>query len=178
MQPSFEYSIDAMVRALTQTVQPAVNPEDKAAAEQLAIVIGSLGMLRSQIDHAHWFEHTELADMAALAEELAAALAVELPELRSCAAAHAAAAEARALAMRHDVTLSTLREASRGLRALVTDLISQGATASAALGERIERIVLDRSKRQIGRERAYVAGAGFDVFPDNLVPLEQSLTAP
>ena len=173
MQPSFEYAIDAMVRALSDTVRPAVNPEDKAAAEQLAIVIGSLGMLRSQIDYAHWFEVADAQDMAGLAQSLAA-----LADLPAAAEAQAAASRALSLASRHDVTLSTLREANRELRGLVTALIEQGAARDPGkLGERIEAIVLEHSKRQISRERAYVAGAGFDVFPDNLVSIEAALTA-
>ena len=173
MQPPFEFSIDAMIRALTGTVRPAIDPQDKAAAEQLAIVVGALNVLRSQVDTAHWFETVDARDMATLTETLAG-----LADLPAAAEARAAVATARAVIGRSDVTLSALRTANRELRRLTTALMEQAQAVDApALHARVDRVVLDHSKRQVARERAFVAGAGFDVFPDDLQSIEAALTA-
>lgn len=172
MQPSFEYTIDAITRALSDTVGPAVDRGNSAAAEQLALAIGSLKVLRSQVDYCHWFEATEAYDMAEQANDLA-----DLADLPGAAAARSAAAEARALAGRHDVRLSTLREANRELRRCISTLVEQAYGAGGEVSERVSALVLARSRRQIARERAYVAGAGFDVYPDTLQGIEAALQA-
>ena len=45
------------------------------------------------------------------------------------------------------------------------------------LGRKVETLVLDHSRRQVTRERAYVAGARFDVFPESLLSIADALTA-
>ena len=173
MQPSFEYSITAMIKALSETVRPAVDGADKAAAEQLAIVIGSLSILREQIDFSHWFEVAEARDMADLVQALVAV--VPLP---SAAEAQAVAAQALAVADRHDVRLSTLRDANRALRASISLLMEQAfAAPDEVLRRKVETLVLDRSREQVTRERAYVAGARFDVFPESLRSIADALAA-
>ena len=173
MQPTFEFSIDAMIRALTGTVRPAIDPQDKAASEQLAIVVGALNVLRSQVDYAHWFETVDARDMGTLVETLAG-----LADLPSSAEARAAVAAARGVIGRSNVSLSALRAANSALRGLTSALMEEAHALDApALHAQVDRVVLDHSKAQVARERAYVAGAGFDVFPDDLQTIEAALTA-
>ena len=72
MQPGFELRLTTMMKALSETVLPAVDAQNKAAVEQMHIVIGSLALLREQIDFSHWFEVEEARDMAGLIMDLAA----------------------------------------------------------------------------------------------------------
>jgi hypothetical protein len=174
MQPGFELRLTTMMKALSETVLPAVDAHNKAAVEQMHIVIGSLALLREQIDFAHWFEVEEARDMAGLIMELAA-----LAALPPTASATDTARRSLALAERHDIRLSTLREANVDLRAMISLLIEEAAAAGDdSLFDRTQALVLAHGKRQIGRERAFVAGTNFDVFPDTLQTIEETLQQP
>lgn len=173
MQPSFEFSITAMIKALSETVRPSVNPDDRAAVEQLNIVIGSLGVLREQIDFAHWFEVVEARDMSELVRAL-----VSITSLAASAHALSVATKALEIAERHDVRLSTVRDVNRELREVISLLIEQAFDSSdAVLRRKVETLVLERSRQQVTRERAFVAGTKFDVFPDSLLSIEAALNA-
>lgn len=160
-----------MMKALSETVLPAVDTGNRAAVEQLHMVIGSLRLLREQIDYAHWFEVADARTMAPLIDRLAA-------EVGSDAGARATAKAAAALATaeRHDVTLATVRDANRELRSTISAMIeAANASADDSLRRRVQAMVLAHSEGQIGRERAFVAATGFDVFPDTLASIEESL---
>ena len=66
MQPGFDLRIRSMIKALSETVLPAVDPANKSAIEQLHITLGSLALLREQVDYAHAFEMADLRDMTAI----------------------------------------------------------------------------------------------------------------
>ena len=51
------------------------------------------------------------------------------------------------------------------------------ADPDPAIGRRVQTLVLIQSKAQIGRERAFVAAANFDVFPESLQTIREALTA-
>lgn len=172
MQPSFEFRIATMVKALSETVRPAVDVQDKAAVEQLNIVIASLSLLGEQVDFAHWFEMAELAGLSKLARSLldVASFAVAPEE-------EALLASAAATAGRHDIRLSTVRDLNVRLRALVSGVIERAhAVGDVVLEGAVRRIVLEQGKPQIDRERAFVAGTGFDVFGDTLKSIEAALS--
>lgn len=172
MQPGYDLRIQTMTKALVETVIPAIAPGNQAAAEQAHMVVGSLELLRQQIDYAHWFEVSDIRDMARLIRTL-----IDAADLPSSAAADAAAAAALSEADRHEIALSRLRELNRQLRRAVSQLIDDAFAADDPdVGRRVQALVLVGSKRQIDRERAFVAAANFDVFPDNLKTIEQALT--
>jgi len=171
MQPGFDLRIATLLKALSETVLPAVDRGNSAAVEQLHLVVGSLKLLREQIDYAHWFEVVDARSMAALIDRLAA-------EIDSDASRQAVvtAAEMLAIAHRHDVTLTTVRDANRTLRNAISALAAAShAAADAGAGKRVQSMILAHSEGQISRERAFIAATGFDVFPDTLVSIEESL---
>jgi len=171
MQPSFESRITTMIKALSETVRPALDDADKAAAEQLGIVIASLALLQEQVDFGDWFEVSETRSLAELINAIAG-----LGTFPSSRAALASATEALALAERHDRRLSTLRTANVGLRAVIQQLMEEAfAAADPGISKEVRRHVLAASAAQVSRERAFVAGAGFDVFPHSLKSIEQCL---
>ena len=172
MQPSFEARITTMIKALSDTVRPAVDRTDMAASEQLGIVIASLALLREQIDFGDWFEVCETRSLAGLIRALAV-----LGAFPSAAEATAVAADALALAERHDRRLSTLRTANVGLRGAIHQLMEEAfAATDAAVQAEVRRLVLAHSAAQISRERAFVAATNFDVFPHSLKSIEQCLS--
>ena len=55
MRPSFDLRLQTMMKAMTEVVLPAVDPDNSAAVEQANLVIGSLNLLTEQVEYAHWF---------------------------------------------------------------------------------------------------------------------------
>jgi len=173
MQPGYDLRIYTMIKALTDTVLPAVDSGNRAAVEQLHLVIGSLKLLRDQIDYAHWFEVADARTMVALIDQIAAE--VDLPAAK---AAQARTTDLLAIAERHDVTLTTVREANAELRSAIRAITEDAqASADASGRRRVRTLVLAHSEAQISRERAFIAATGFDVFPDTLQSIEESLLA-
>lgn len=171
MQPSFDLRLRTMIKALSETVLPAIDSSNKAALEQTNIVIGSLELLREQVDFAHWFEVVDAKGMAAMVDTL-----VAITALPSAAKAREVAAQTLAVAERYDIRLSTLRDANRELRDVISTLIEEAfALDDEGVRKQVQQVVLERSEAQISRERAFVAGTHFDVFPDTLLSIEESL---
>ena len=72
MNPSIQLRIDSVIRALEDTVDPAV-AGDERAAEQLQMAIAHLRVIREQVDIATSFDRYELACFEGLGAELMAA---------------------------------------------------------------------------------------------------------
>jgi len=173
MQPGYDLRIYTMIKALTDTVLPAVDSGNRAAVEQLHLVIGSLKLLRDQIDYAHWFEVADARSIVRLIGQLAAE--VDLPAVRT---AQGRAVDLLAIAERHDVPLTTIRDANAELRSAIRTIIEDAqASSDASDRRRVQSLVLAHSEAQISRERAFIAATGFDVFPDTLQSIEESLLA-
>ncbi|MES2492043.1 MAG: hypothetical protein V4579_02035 [Pseudomonadota bacterium] len=166
MQPGFDLRIRSMLKALSETVLPAIDPVNKAAVEQLHITLGSLALLGEQVDHAYAFEMADLHEMVGLI--------AGLPALAggTAAATRDVAARAQALSAGPPVSLAQVRDINHDLRSAIVDEIEAAYARldGAAAGE-LDRWLLQQSASQIGRERAFVAGTGFDVFPDTLRPI-------
>src|SRR5258708_4220336 len=174
MQPSFDLRIRTMMKALAETVLPAVDPTRSAAIEQGHLVLASLEVLRQQVEYAHWFEVVDARDMAALVAALAAV--AKLPSAAECLAL---IEESRQTVARFDVPLSAIREANRRVRIAIHVLMGEAfALNDAAVDERITSLVLAHAEAQVSRERAYVANCRFDVYPDNLQSIESALKCP
>lgn len=173
MQPSFDLRIRSMIRSLSQSVLPALDPSNRAALEQTRLVIASLELLRKQIDFAHWFEVADVLSMAGLVEKL-------LQSAPGTAFGPRAAnlmREAIGTVNRHDVPLSELSACNRDLRGIVKSVLEEAfASGDELLRRRVQSLVLEAGKAQVARERAFVAAAGFDVFPETLTSIEQALS--
>lgn len=71
MSPNVDERLASIVRALSDVVLPSLPPEAGLAQEQLQLSIGHLQILRAQLDDLPVFEVEELADAAALGQDLA-----------------------------------------------------------------------------------------------------------
>lgn len=173
MQPSFDLRIKTMNKALAEVVLPAIDPANKAAAEQLQLVIGSLNLIQEQMDYAHWFEIVDGRSMIAMAEKVASTVGRPLGS-----AVDAATAAVKDVGSRHDVTLTQIRDANYTLRESLSEAIGLIlGEADAATAKAVSRIVIDMTEDQTSRERAFVAKTGFDVFPDSLKSIPDALRA-
>ncbi len=170
MQAGIDLRLRTMMKALSEVVMPAIDPANRLAVEQAQVILGSMSLLREQVDHAHWYEVTDLRSLCGLAKRLGKLDGNEpRPQLaESCA-------NGEALAARWDVRLEQLRAASAELREEIS--LAVEAAYALPLGTAVQRLVLDHSQEQLGRERAYVAGTKWDGFPDTLQTIEASLRA-
>ena len=171
MQPDFDLRLRAMQKALSQVVIPALDTSNRQAQEQAQLVLGSLEVVRQQVDHAQWYEAADLVSLCNLAESLST-----VPALDVGAAIPAARRHALERVSRWDVTLTQLRAASAALREAIGGLIESvyGHDAQSTVLA-VTRLVMAHAKEQIGRERAYVAPMKWDGYPDSLLPLDESL---
>lgn len=171
MQPGIDLRLRTMMKAIAEVVLPAIDPSNRMAVEQASVVLGSMELLRQQIDHAHWYEVADLNSLCNLAADLEAIEGFDVAS--DLSGARIGGSE---LAARWDVSLAQVREAGSVLR----DAISRSVEAAFAQARddirlAVHRLVLDHSGGQIGRERAYVAGTKWDGFPESLQSIEASL---
>lgn len=171
MQPNFELRIRSMGKSLTDTVLPTISPDNKIALEQLHLVISSLSLLSQQVEYVHWYESIETSSMLKQAEELSKQIGHPADDLMGTA--NVAAIQAT----KPDAPLSLRQQGNILLREALVRLIERGLELATddVSSTNLRKIVLRYSREQIGRERAFVAATNLDVFPDNLVSIEQSL---
>lgn len=171
MQPDFDLRLRAMQKALSQVVIPAIEPSNKQAMEQAQLVLGSIEVVRQQVEHAHWYEAADLVSLCNLAEELGTVMDLDLGSVLP-----AARRQGLSLVSRWDVSLSQLRDASAALREAISGLVESVYSYDAKdTVLAVTHIVMAYAKEQIGRERAYVAPMKWDGYPGSLLPLAESL---
>lgn len=171
MQPGIDLRLRTMMKALSEVVMPAIDPVNRMAMEQAGVILGSLDFLREQIDYAHWYEAADLMSLCNLAADLEGVDALQVaPELSSIRT-HGAS-----IATRWDVALPALRQASAELREAISLTVEAAfAQPDTAIRSAVQRLVLEQSRDQLGRERAFVAGTKWDGFPETLRTIEASL---
>lgn len=171
MQPSVDLRLRAMIKAMNESIAPAIDPSNQTALEQAKVVAGSLDLIRQQIDYVHWFEAVDVLAHAALIDAF-----TEVDANSVSAAIRADAAAAKKLPVRWQCSLATLRDANNGLREAIAQLTADfAACEDADVRFRVAGIIIRHEEDQLSRERAFVAPTGFDVFPESLLPLEEVL---
>jgi hypothetical protein len=160
-----------MIKAMKESIAPAIDPSNQTALEQAKVVAGSLDLIRQQIDYVHWFEAVDVLAHAALIDAF-----TEVDANSVSAAIRADAAAAKTLPVRWQCSLATLRDANNGLREAIAQLTADfAACEDADVRFRVAGIIIRHEEDQLSRERAFVAPTGFDVFPESLLPLEEVL---
>ena len=111
--------------------------------------------------------------MVAMAEKLAGISGQSIDP-----ATEKAIASVRDAGSRHNVTLTAVRQANYDLREALSAMITRILENSDATTHRaVSLAVIDMSEDQTSRERAFVAKTGFDVFPDSLKSIRDTLAA-
>jgi hypothetical protein len=166
MVPDISSRITSILGSLLDVVQPAIDKSNSAAQEQVHLVIASLRVIQSQLDYAHAFELVDCKALVTLIHALCEILIVKLPK------------EVNALesSLTQPVHFTNeYRDANREMRDIVESLVEEAAhAADAKCFQRVTTAVLDYENTQIRRERAFVAGTGFDVESETLVTIEKS----
>lgn len=175
MQLRADIQLRAAIKALKDTITPAIDPDNKLAADQLGMVIGALQFVEQTLPLQFQFDCNELGRLL----ELAAAMQ---------RAAHGCgqdgmmsdvrrAAEAGATIFNHaKVDPAEVLSAVRDLRAAC------GAATTASfqreervLSKAITQTVLAYSKQQTLRDRSWLQGLGFESPGAEIPPIAKLL---
>lgn len=169
MSPDLDLRLRTMIATMDDVISPAIDKSNKLAVEQAGLLVGSLKMIMAQIDYSHPFEVVELRDFLVLAGEISAKFA-DGGEVAKPALADAEAALAEPI-----VSTLRLRNANRVLREVIRVLLEDSAGLAKDAQAAIQRAILKHSKASIARERTWVAGTGFEVLPEPMRSIPNSL---
>ena len=168
MSPDFDLRTRVMMAALEDVIIPGIDPRNSLAIEQAKLLLGGLAMMRDQIDYYHAYETVELATLTKLLESFPLDNGPAAAETATLiAAGHAASGPV--------VATSALRKISRDMRAAARGLVDSAAAKGGQAERESQQAVLAYSEAALIRERAWTAGYGFDVFPETLLSIPESL---
>lgn len=162
MVPDPDLQLKMVIKALSETVTPAVDPNNKVAQEQLHLSVATLGVLRSRLPMTRRYYR-------ALAQD-AVDLAQQLEQATGASSALGAAVDAVSNALADPALENEEIELARGqLHEAITqhlDQIDENLKASA------RDIVMEGSLNSIERQRAWFVGSGFEPNADRIPAIE------
>lgn len=157
------FQIPLLIKALTDVVVPAVDPDNKLAQEQAQLVVASLNLIAQRLPLQYRYDRHELDSFVALAAVLeeeageGAELADVLDGLRQ-SARHGQEVLARAGA-----EPAELEQANNALRNAVGRLIQTAVTLQDdARRAALDRAVMAHAKDMLLRERTFLAAQGWE----------------
>lgn len=165
-----EIQIKVILKALTDVILPAVDPDNKLAQEQTRLAIGTLQLVAKRLPIAYRYDRDELNRYVGFSKDLVAQVGK--------AADESAIADLKALAAHGSDVLDRARaepaemeKAIFDLRAMVGELIEAvhaggDSTAQAA----VRKLVLTMSKQELERERAAVVDMNWETDPRTHAP--------
>jgi hypothetical protein len=161
MIPGFAIRLDSMSRALSSVIMPAIDPENRLAQEQAALMLGQLAMMSGQWDKVERYTELCHADLVSTAQALN-------PEGGAVTAA-AAQALSDTLSTAQTPSEAAFRDISAMLERLVHAVDEDG---NDSFRHQLHKEVLEFGKRQAFRDRAWFAACGFDVNAGELPTIE------
>lgn len=168
-------SLLSSIKALEHAVLPALDPTDPLAGEQLRLVMGLLKFFRARMDLVYPRQMFELFHSLDLARQVAGdarLLSDEIAQRLDLAIASGTELKQQPLPRAADV-----RAASAELAACTSALVRLAAPGDPVVRQRVERAVMQGSKRWVDMQRAWFAPHGFELRPGELPALDQVLFA-
>lgn len=173
-----ELQLKAAIKALKDTIIPAVDSRHGIAVEQANLVLHSLEMVVENLPRQYGYDRHELDSWVSLAAELIAV--VEGGELTG-----QAVAALEPLLQHHRDTLARARaepaELHQGIlamretiSALVTAVLDDGSNEAQV---KMQHYLFSSAKQQLLRERSWLAPMGLDPELSSLPPIESLLDA-
>jgi hypothetical protein len=170
-----DIGLKSVVKALVDTVAPAIDPTDHLAREQLRLAASYVDFVRQRLLLLHSRERYDLRHYLALSQ---AFLGFGLPEPgRAVAALRAADATARALSDDAAAPTGRIRTAAVDLAHAVAGIVQAAHSEWNApdLARRIDRAVLDATADKLEMELLWYQPIGFDPSPRKDRTLEDFL---
>ncbi|PWR25297.1 hypothetical protein [Zavarzinia aquatilis] len=163
MQMRPDVQISSMIKALEDTILPAIPAGQGLAAEQGRLVVGMLKLMACQLPLQFAFDRDELSRLLDCCDGLAEAMA---PWPEAAADLTAALQAGRDLLARCQAGPEDLCGGLRRLNAALAQVIDRVAPqASTAEFERLQAPILAQSREQLLRDRALMATQGWETGP-------------
>ncbi len=176
MQMRPEIQITSMIKAMSDVILPAVDPNNKLAIEQSQLVIGMLSLMARQLPIQYRFDCDELERLLVSARRMkdvpASERDVETAQERLRGAESAGANVLARCKVDPAELLSSIRELQESLGGIVRSL---GETSDTAAQLKAERVILDMSREQLLRDRSMLVMQGFERDPASVPSLESLL---
>lgn len=168
LRPSLQ--IKTVIKALADTVLPAVDPNNKLAHEQLQLAIATLQLISQRAPLQYRYDCQDLARLLEFAESLRQQAAGVVPAAAALQALEPSVDAARDVLARARAEPSELESAALQLReALGAAVAAAAAAASAEQLKPINAAVLAHAREQLLRERSWLSPQGWE---PNLPDLE------
>lgn len=171
------FQIPTLIKAMTDVVLPALDPNNKLAQEQAQLIIGSLHLIAQRLPLQYRYDRHELDSFIELATQLQD-LSGGSTELREAMAAldHSVASGREVLARAGAEPLE-LETANRVLRDALGRLVQAAAVLHDEPRRRsIETAVMAHAQELLLRERAWLAMQGWEGKDAGLPAVESLLT--
>jgi len=165
MVPDIDLQLRVVMKALRDVVAPALDPNNRLAAEQLGLSLATLGMVQARLPLLQEATRRELANAIDVAKAAAEAGASGLD---------AALGAGRATLSDPGASAAALTARKRALLDATSAALNRDE--SPVTRRAIDRAVLSASKAQCDLARAWCLSAGFEPDPHEVPPLETAIT--
>lgn len=176
MQMRPQIQIQSVIKALSDVVLPAIDPNNKLAIEQGKLSIGLLALLAQQLPVQFQFDCDELGRLITTARELASQAAGGTSTQAARSALHDATRTADKVLEAAKASPADIEAEVRAMRvatgALITELHRDGDADSQ---QQVRKTVLAMSKEQLLRDRSMLLMQGWEPDPKAIPPLSELL---
>lgn len=179
MQLRPDIQITSMIKAMTDVILPAVDPNNKLAVEQSQLIVGMLSLMAKQLPIQFKFDRDELGRLLAGSSDLKRMPTADAKVKASQDRLAACESEATKVLGQCTVDPSTLLHAIREMRQAMGDIVLVLAeTDDLTTQLKVEKTILDMSREQLLRDRAMLMMQGFERDPAALPSIESLLGIP
>jgi hypothetical protein len=176
LRPAF--LLQTIVKAMSDVILPAVDPNNKLAQEQARLVIGMLNLVSSRLPLMYRYDRDELSRFLALASTLQS-LAKDLPGADGALHALDNTFESGAdVLSRARAEPNELEAANYDLREKIGALITAAYSATDATKlEQISAAITSHAKEQLLRDRSWLIRQGWEPDPAAIPDIETLIGA-
>lgn len=176
MQMRPQIQLQAVIKALSDVVLPAIDPDNKLAIEQGKLSIGLLALLAQQLPVQFRFDCDELARLIATSGELNVQAQGGAGTQSAVAALNEATLAAGRVLDAARSSPADIEAAVRSMRAATGTLVTEvHRDGTAACRPKIQQTVLAMSKEQLLRDRSMMLMQGWEPDPKAVPPLADLL---
>ena len=167
------FQIPTLIKALTDIVLPAVDPNNKLAQEQAQLIIGSLHLMAQRLPLQVRYDRRDIQSFIELSEQLREK-AGSAPELATVGAALATiTASTRNLLQQPGIEPGDLESANLALRSAVGRFVEAASALNTdSIRAAIEAAVMSHAQELLLRERAWLVAQGWEGKEPNLPAIE------
>jgi hypothetical protein len=174
-----DIQIQAVLKAFTDVILPALDPANPLAQEQARLCMGHLGLVAARLSLQYRYDRDELERSVASARRIRQQSGLAALAPRALRALAGCQVQAEDVLERSRAEPQELIDAVRALRKATGQLV-QEAFENDPQGSRtsdLQREVSRSSKEQLLRERSWVLPQGFEADP-SAIPAIETLLAP